>query len=145
MQIIQKIRQFCWANFALLLGLLFAVGNVYIMVYKKDYFYPYNILPLAFFILYAAFFHLQQLVFFLAFATPLAISLKEMGLSQGPDLSIPTEPVMAGIMLVYILNHLSKGLYEKKLLRHPITIIIMIQLTWMLITVLTSSLPVVSV
>jgi putative inorganic carbon (HCO3(-)) transporter len=145
MQIIQKIRQFCWANFALLLGLIFVLGNVYIMVYKKDYFYPYNLLPVAFFILYAAVFHLQQLVFFLAFATPLAISLKEMGLSQGPDLSIPTEPVMAGIMLMYLVNQLSKGISDRQFLRHPITQIIVLQLLWMLITTLSSSDVVVSV
>jgi len=145
MQTIQKIRQFCWANFALLLGLLFAVGNVYIMVYKKDYFYPYNLLPVAFFILYAAVFHLQQLVFFLAFATPLAISLKEMGLSQGPDLSIPTEPVMAGIMIMYLINQLSKGISDRLFLRHPITQIIALQLFWMLITTLSSTDVVVSV
>jgi putative inorganic carbon (hco3(-)) transporter len=145
MQLIQKIRQLCWANFALLMGLIFALGNVYIMVYKKDYFYPYNILPLAFFILYAAVFHLQNLVFFLAFATPLAISLKEMGLSQGPDLSIPTEPVMAGIMLIYLINQLSKGVSDKNFLRHPISQIIFLQLLWMLITTLSSTDVVVSV
>lgn len=145
MEAIQKIRQFCWANFALLLGLLFALGNVYIMVYKKDYFYPYNLLPVAFFILYAAVFHLQQLVFFLAFATPLAISLKEMGLSQGPDLSIPTEPVMAGIMLMYLINQLSKGISDKRFLNHPITHIIVLQLLWMLVTTLSSTDVVVSV
>lgn len=145
MEAIQKIRQFCWANFALLLGLLFALGNVYIMVYKKDYFYPYNLLPVAFFILYAAVFHLQQLVFFLAFATPLAISLKEMGLSQGPDLSIPTEPVMAGIMLMYLINQLSKGISDKRFLSHRITQIIVLQLLWMLVTTLSSTDVVVSV
>ncbi|MBL7902382.1 MAG: O-antigen ligase family protein [Bacteroidia bacterium] len=145
MEAIQKIRQFCWANFALLLGLLFALGNVYIMVYKKDYFYPYNLLPVAFFILYAAVFHLQQLVFFLAFATPLAISLKEMGLSQGPDLSIPTEPVMADIMLMYLINQLSKGISDKRFLSHRITQIIVLQLLWMLVTTLSSTDVVVSV
>ncbi len=145
MQAIHKLRQLCWANFALLLGLLFALGNVYIMVYKKDYFYPYNLLPLALFILYAAVFHLQQLVFFLAFATPLAISLKEMGLSQGPDLSIPTEPVMAGIMLMYLINQLSKGISDKGFFRHPITQIILLQLLWMLVTTLSSTDVVVSV
>ncbi len=145
MQIFQKIKQFCWANFALVLGLLFALGNVYVMVFKKDYFYPYNLLPIALFILYAAVFHLQQLVFFLAFATPLAISLKEMGLSQGPDLSIPTEPVMAGIMLMYLINQLSRGISDKQFLRHPITQIILLQLIWMLATTLGSSDIVVSV
>jgi len=144
-QWVQKIKQFCWENFALLFGLLFVVGNVYVMVYKRDYFYPYNLLPIAFFILYAAVFHLQQLVFFLAFATPLAIGLKEMGLSQGPDLSIPTEPVMAGIMLMYLINQLSRTISDRKFLRHSITQIIFLQLVWMLITTLSSCDTLVSV
>lgn len=127
------------------LMLAYIVGNMYVLAYKRAYFYPYNLLPIILFIIYTAIFHLEKLVFFLAFATPLAISLKEMGLSEGPDLSIPTEPVMAGIMLVYILNHLSKNLLSRKILIHPVTIIIIIQLTWMLITVLTSTMPVVSI
>ncbi|MBL7933596.1 MAG: O-antigen ligase family protein [Bacteroidia bacterium] len=125
--------------------LAYIVGNMYVLAYKRAYFYPYNLLPVILFIVYTAVFHLEKLVFFLAFATPLAISLKEMGLSEGPDLSIPTEPVMAGIMLMYILNHISKGVLSKKILYHPISIIIIIQLLWMFITVLTSTLPVVSV
>ncbi len=125
--------------------LAYIAGNMYILIYKRSYFYPYNLLPLILFIVYTAIFHLEKLVFFLAFCTPLAISLKEMGLSEGPDLSIPTEPVMAGIMLVYILNQLSKNLFDKKLLIHPVTLLIMAQLAWMFLTTLSSTMPVVSV
>jgi putative inorganic carbon (hco3(-)) transporter len=119
--------------------LAYILGNAYIMVYKRGYFYPYNLLPVALFIVYAAIFHLQQLVFFLAFFTPLAVSLKELGLTEGPDLSLPTEPVMFGIMLVYILVHFQKTLTDKKFLNHPITILIGVQLLWMFITTCTST------
>ncbi len=119
--------------------LAYIFGDVYVLTYKRFYFYPYNLLPIILFIVYTAIFHLQQLVFFLAFCTPLAISLKEMGLSQGPDLSIPTEPLMAGIMLMYILNILSKNISDKKFLKHPLTLIIFIQLVWMFVTTLSST------
>jgi putative inorganic carbon (hco3(-)) transporter len=127
------------------LMLAYILGNMYVLTNKRLYFYPYNALPLILFVIYTAIFHLQNLVYLLAFATPLAISLKEMGLTQGPDLSIPTEPIMAGIMLVYLLNQASRGITDKKFLRHPVTVIITIQLLWMFITMLTSSDMVVSV
>ncbi len=125
--------------------LAYIAGNAYIMAFKKFYFYPFNFLPLILFILYTAVYHLQQLVYILAFSTPLAISLKEMGLTQGPDLSIPTEPLMAGIMLVYLMNSISAPLGDRKFMRHPVTILIVIQLFWMLFTTFTSTDFVVSI
>jgi len=122
-----------------LLILAYILGNGYIMVYKKDYFYPYNLIPVVALILYVAFTNLEKLVFFLAFATPLAISLKDLGLSDGFDLSLPTEPIMAGIMLLYIFNELNKSITDKKFITHPLSVLIIVQLVWMLITSLTSS------
>lgn len=119
--------------------LAYILGNAYVMIYKKDYFYPYNIIPVLIIIIYVALVNLQQLVLFLAFGTPLAISLKEMGMSEGMDLSLPTEPIMAGIMLLYIFNELHKSITDKKFLRHSITVIIIIQLAWMFITSITST------
>ena len=119
--------------------LAYILGNAYIMIYKRGYFYPYNLLPFALFIVYTAVFHLQNLVYFLAFATPLAISLKEMGLTEGPDLSLPTEPIMFGIMLVYVLIHFQKTITDKKFLNHPLTLLICFQLFWMFVTTCTST------
>ncbi len=119
--------------------LAFILGDAYVIAYKKLYIYPYNALPLILFVLYQAIFHLQNLVYLLAFCTPLAVSLKEMGLTQGPDLSIPTEPIMAGIMLIYILNSLNKPLTDVKFRNHPISYLIYFQLTWIFITCLTST------
>jgi putative inorganic carbon (HCO3(-)) transporter len=140
-QLTKYLKPFLFPAFML----AYILGNAYIMAFKKFYFYPYNFLPIVLFIVYTAIFHLQKLVFILAFCTPLAISLKELGLTQGPDLSIPTEPLMAGIMLVYILNYLNKDITDKKFFNHPVTLIITVQLAWMLITTCTSSDFIVSV
>ena len=125
--------------------LAYILGEGYVMLYEKYYFYPYNLLPIVFFVIYFAIFHLQKLVFLLAFCTPLAISLKELGLSQGPDLSIPSEPFMAGIMLVYLLHAFKGKISDKKFLSHPASVIIWIQLLWMLLTTFTSTDAIVSV
>lgn len=117
----------------------YILGNAYILVYKKDLFYPYNAIPIVLIIVYTAIFHLQKLVFLLAFCTPLAITLKELGLSDGMDLSLPSEPLMAGIMLLYIFNELSSRITDKKFINHPITILIVVQLSWMFFTCLTST------
>lgn len=119
--------------------LAYILGEGYVMVYEKYYFYPYNLLPIVCFVVYFAIFNLQKLVFLLAFCTPLAISLKEMGLSSGPDLSIPSEPLMAGIMFMYLLNYLSNANSDKKFFNHPVSIIITVQLVWMLFTTFTST------
>ncbi len=124
---------------------LYILGNAYVLAYNRPYFYYYNIVPFALFIIYAAIFHLQQLVFFLAFATPLSVTLKDLGMTEGLNLSLPTEPVMACIMLLYMLNQLSSGLTDQKYVRHSISQIIIIQILWMIVTTITSTDVVVSI
>jgi len=122
-----------------ILILAYIFGNAYVLAYKKDLFYIYNGIPIVLIIVYTAIFHLQKLVYFLAFCTPLSITLKEMGLSDGMDLSLPSEPLMAGIMLLYLFNELSSRITDKKFINHPVTILIIIQLAWMFFTCLTST------
>ena len=52
---------------------------------------------------------------------------------------------MIGITLIYILNEISHGITDKKILKHPITIIIFIQLSWMIFTTIFSELPIISI
>ncbi|MGZ3920273.1 MAG: O-antigen ligase family protein [Bacteroidia bacterium] len=122
-----------------LLILTYILGNAYVLIYRKDLFYAYNLIPLLVIIIYIALVNLQKLVLFLAFATPLAISLKELGMADGMDLSLPTEPIMAGIMLLYIFNEIHHSITDKKFIRHTISVIIILQLLWMFITSLTST------
>ena len=118
--------------------------NAYVLLFAKDMFYLFNLLPFAILIIFLAVFDIEKMMYIMVFSTPLAISLKELGYNEGLNLSLPTEPLMIGITLIYILNELSSGVADKRILKHPITIIIFIQLTWILITTITSELPIIS-
>jgi O-antigen ligase len=108
-------------------------------------FYFFNLLPLVLFVILLAIFDIEKIMYLMVFSTPLAISLKELGMSDGLNLSLPSEPLMIGITLIYILNEFSHGITDKKILKHPITIIIFLQLTWMIITAFFSELPIISI
>lgn len=118
--------------------------NAYFLVFAKDIFYLFNLLPFAILIIFLAIFDIEKIMYLMVFSTPLAITLKELGYSQGLNLSLPSEPLMVGITLIYLLNELSGGITDKRILKHPITIIIFIQLIWMIVTFFTSELPVIS-
>ncbi len=106
----------------------------------------FSVLPLALFVIFLAVFSLEKLALFTVFCTPLAITLKEMGFYYSSlDLSLPTEPLMAGIMLLFILHQLHQGIISYKLLTHPITLCILFQLFWTFITCFTSEMPVISI
>ena len=119
--------------------------NAYILLFDKGLFYLYNLLPLFLFVILLAVLDIEKIMYIMVFSTPLAISLKELGMSNGLNLSLPSEPLMIGMTLIYILNEISHGITDKKILKHPITIIILIQLLWMVITSIFSELPIISV
>jgi len=119
--------------------------NAYVLLFAKDMFYLFNMLPLAILVILLAIFDIEKIMYLMVFSTPLAISLKELGYNEGVNLSLPAEPLMIGITMIYFLNELSGGVTEKRILKHPITIIVFIQLFWILITTITSELPVISI
>jgi putative inorganic carbon (HCO3(-)) transporter len=119
----------------------------YTLVYKKDYFYIVCALPIILTIVYLAIFKFNYLVYFLAFCTPLAVTLQEIGLTtrSGPNLSLPSEPIMIGIMFLYILNNIYKPINDKKFLTHPLSYLILAQIIWMAITIVTSTEIIISI
>ncbi len=106
-------------------------------------FYWLLILPAGILIGYSALYHLDKLFLFTAFCTPLAINLSKTDLGIG--VSLPTEPILFGMMLIYLLSKSIDGRFEKSFIKHPITILILIHLAWMLITSFTSSMFLVSI
>jgi len=119
--------------------------NAYVLLFQRNMFIPFNAVPLTLLILFFAITDIEKVMYIMVFAAPLSISLKELHLSEGLDLSIPCEPLMAGIMLIYFLNELHQGVTPRRVLRHPITIIIFIQLGWIVFTSITSELPMISI
>ncbi len=105
-------------------------------------FYYFNLLPAALLIVLLALFSLDKLFLLVVFLTPLAINLQHI--EGGLGLSLPTEPIIFGMMVLFIIKQLHNNTIDKRLIKHPITILIFINLIWIFITSLTSHLPIVS-
>ncbi len=87
-------------------------------------------------------FWLDKLLLFIVFLAPLAVNIadKEMGIG----VSIPTEPLLVGILLLFFLKTIFNGHYDKRILNHPVSWTVYLSLFWILITSITSELPLVS-
>ena len=121
------------------LSIIFMLTNAVCTYFE---FYYFNLIPAVILIILLALFSLDKLILLVVFFTPLSINLQH--LEGGLGLSLPTEPIIAGIMLIFILNQLHKNTLDAKIIKHPITIAIVINLIWITITCITSELPVVS-
>ena len=119
-------------QFLLLLNVYFILQDIYWTL----------LIPVIAVILYMYFYSLDKILLLTAFFTPIAIN---MYLPQfGWGLSLPTEPLMAGVMALFIIKIFYSDNYDRKILKHPLTIAILLSLAWMFITSLTSQIPLVS-
>ena len=127
------------------LGLFYAIIALFIGL--NAYFALKDVLwltaiPVALFLLFFLFFSLDKVLWFIVMATPLAINTRipDFGLA----ISLPTEPLMISILLIFLLKIFHQGAIDRDFIKHPITIAILINLGWIAVTCFTSSLPMVS-
>lgn len=111
-------------------------------VHTKQYYLL--ILPLSLIFLYLLFFSIDKLLLLMAFLTPLSLELKYFLPDLPVNLYLPTEPILFGILLVFIFKLILKENFDKRILKHPVSVIIYLHLIWILITSLTSTMPIVS-
>jgi putative inorganic carbon (hco3(-)) transporter len=115
------------------------------LVLMANEFYWLNLLPLGLLVTWAMFTAVDRLLIFIAFATPLSINLEELEIG-GIGVSLPTEPLMVGLMLLFLLKvSLERNVVDERVWRHPITWVIVAQLVWMAVCIIPSSMPVVSI
>ena len=112
-----------------------------LLIAKEFFWFP--ILPVIFFVILLSLFALDKLVLVIVFFTHLSIVLKE-NTEFGIAISLPTEPILFGVMLLFIVRILFENTFDKKVFRHPITIAIFANLVWMTITTMTSDMPLIS-
>ena len=117
----------------------FAILNAILIAFE---FYYAPILPVLLFVMLLAFFALDKLILFIVFLTPLSINLNDIGLGVG--LTIPTDPLLFGVLLIFILKLFTEQKFDKGIANHPITLAIIINLTWIGVTTITSEMPLVS-
>ena len=102
-----------------------------------------NIIPFVLVMAYVAFYHFDKLFMILVFFTPLSINIEEF-VDGGVGLFLPTEPILFGMLMLIIFNQLQKNRFDRAIIFHPISIIIILQLLWIVFTSITSELPLVS-
>lgn len=102
-----------------------------------------NIIPFVLIMAYVAFYHFDKLFMILVFCTPLSINIEEF-VDGGVGLFLPTEPILFGMLMLIIFNQLQKNRFDRAIIFHPISIIIILQLLWIVFTSITSELPLVS-
>ncbi|HLN53122.1 MAG TPA: O-antigen ligase family protein [Lentimicrobium sp.] len=87
-------------------------------------------------------FWLDKLLLFIVFLTPLAVNIADQ--EMGIGVSIPTEPLLVGILVIFMIKTLFNGNYDKRILNHPVSWTIYLSLLWILVTSITSEMPWVS-
>lgn len=100
-------------------------------------------LPALFLLAYLTIVDFRAVFFLLLACLPLST---EIQLSNGLGTDLPTEPFMVGLMLVYGLSVIQNGRHlDSRFIRHPISLLLLLHVFWILITTITSSLLLVSI
>lgn len=107
-------------------------------------FYYLNLIPLIVLAVMIAIYSIDTLLLLIVFFTPLSIKLSYLAPTLNIDAHLPTEPLMAGLLLITILKYFHGQSIDRSFLRHPVSIAIYINLFWLLVTSITSTMPLVS-
>ena len=87
-------------------------------------------------------FSLDKVMLFISFAVPLSVVLDQL---EELAVSLPAEPMLAGVLVLFVAKLLYDGHYDMKIARHPVAIAIYCMFAWMVVTTFTSAMPVVSI
>ena len=100
------------------------------------------LIPIALIIIYFAVFEIKSILLFIFFITPFSINIEEYTNSFG--LFLPTEPLLFGLLLLFILYQIRSSILPKFVFRNQITWALLLYITWIIISSITSSNPIVS-
>lgn len=78
------------------------------------------------------------------FLTPLSVLASDILKDLSINLSLPSEPLLIGLSLIFLLKMLTGQHIDKRILTHPVSVLIFIHLLWLIITSFTSTMPIVS-
>ena len=121
---------------ALLFTALFAGVALH---YLFDENYLVLLVPAAMLLVWFFMMYRDESLALMALATPFAVDYALIG---NMSLSMPVEPMMIVFMVVFLFQELLMRGYDKRVLRHPVSILIMLSLVWMVFTSVVSLKPV---
>jgi putative inorganic carbon (HCO3(-)) transporter len=125
----------------LTISFLFIVLNAYFVIQEK---FEFLLLPFLLIICYLALFKMDSLIKLVVFLTPLSISLSEIKEGAAIDMALPTEPILFGLLLIFVIKLFKDGAFDPRIIRHPVTIAILINVGWIAFTSIPSVHPLIS-
>ena len=129
------------------IGWLYVIAAVFIaaslfFVVKKNT-YLFFAVPVVLGVLLLYIFSLDKVMLLTSFCVPLSVVLDKFS-DAGLAISLPAEPLLMGILILFVAKLLYDGHYDRRVSRHPISIVIYCMFIWMIVTTITSELPIVS-
>jgi len=126
-----------------LISISFILLNIYFVV-KRDSLII-NALPALLAVFLLVVFSFDKLIYLVVFFTPLSLPLSEVMPGLSFDMFLPTEPILFGLLVLFLLKIIHERNFDRDILTHPVSMAIYLNLIWILLTSLTSTMPVVSV
>lgn len=125
-----------------LISALFILLNAYFLVKKHSLII--NALPVALGIILMTIYAFDKLLYLIVFFTPLSLPLSELMPGFTFNMFLPTEPLLFGVLLIFIMKCFADRKFDRQILIHPVSLAIYLSLFWLFVTSLTSTMPIVS-
>lgn len=124
------------------LSVAFLLLNSWLVVKKETL--VAGILPVVLAIILMAIYTPHRIFMLVVLLTPLSLPLTKLLPGLSFDMYLPTEPLLFGLLLLFLFRLASGARIDKKIMTHPVSLMIWIYLLWILITSVTSSMLLVS-
>ena len=136
------INRFLSKETGYVLIVLFIIINAILLYFN---FFFLLLLPILLGLIYVFIYRLDLAFLAIVFCTPLSFNFENLSIG-GLGFYFPTEPLLLVFLTVFLLKLLYKSSPKKLLIhyKHPITILILIQLIWIFISSITSEFPLIS-
>ncbi len=103
-----------------------------------------NALPVILAVILVVIYSFDKIVYLIVLFAPLSVPLSELSPGLGFDMFLPTEPLIFGLLIVFILKIIYERGFDRQILTHPVSLAIYINLIWIFLTAVTSTMPIVS-
>jgi putative inorganic carbon (hco3(-)) transporter len=123
-------------------SLMFILLNIWFVVKQESM--AINLLPFVLMMVLLAIYSVDRVLKLIVFFTPVSVSLSDILPGLTFDMFLPTEPLLFGILLLFIIRVSAERGFDGKILRHPVSWAIWLYLLWIFITSLTSTMPLIS-
>lgn len=128
-------------------SLVIAIVLIYVladMVLTYKEIYLLNLAPLVLLLVYLAVARIDLIYFLVVLFTPISVQFIEYFPSSPVDFAIPTEPLLFGVLILLVYRTVQSGLEDRRIFNHPVTYAILFYLFWLIVTSITSTMPLVS-